>query len=65
MPDTDPDRRPDPETEALASLDAALDAPSGEDLAAEDVDVPTTEIEQRLRCPECGEVLTFLHEVVE
>jgi hypothetical protein len=63
MPDTDPARRPDPETEALASLDAALDAPSAEDLAAEDV--PTTEIEQRFVCPECGEELTFLHEVVE
>lgn len=65
MPDTDPARRPDPETEALASLDAALDAPSGEDLATEDEDVPTTEIEQRLVCPERGEQVTFLHEVVE
>jgi transposase-like protein len=63
MPDTDPDELPDPETEAIASLNAALDAPSAEDLAAEDV--PTTETEQRFVCPECGEELTFSHEVVE
>jgi hypothetical protein len=66
MSENDPDRRSDPESdEALASLDAALDAPSGEDLAAEDMDVPTAEIKQRFVCPECGEELTFLHEVIE
>jgi hypothetical protein len=63
MPENDPEPDPDPsiEKEALASLDA----PSAEDLAAEDMDVPTTEIEQRLICPEAGEQVTFLHEVVE
>jgi hypothetical protein len=63
MTDIDLPRMFDPETdEALASLDASLDAPNAEDLAAEDVQTRT--IEQRIVLPG-GEVATVSHEVVD